>query len=57
MGMGNAHGRGVELMTTYWWSSRLTAKDVAHLSEEMKQVLKDALDDTIMAVCLEFEVR
>jgi len=43
-------------MTTYWWSSRVTAKDVAHLSEDDKAELKEELNDAVMRVLQDFEV-
>ena len=43
-------------MTTYWWSSRVTAKDVAHLTENEKANFKKELDDAIMRVCQDWEV-
>jgi len=43
-------------MTTYWWSSRVTAKDVAHLSEDDKAELQEELNDAVMRVLQDFEV-
>lgn len=43
-------------MANWWWSSAVSAKDVAHLTEDEKAEFRDELDDSIMRVCQDWEV-